>query len=634
MACKKEALGTLDPPNAIIKSELLPHQKEGLWWLVQKEKGHDLPPFWKERDGLYVNVLTRYCTVHCPDRIRGGIFADDMGLGKTLTILSLIALDKFIDMEEMEDVQISSIGEGSESGRDSGETMKGMSSNMVSSSHMKTTLVVCPPAVFSVWITHLEGHTKVGSLKVYMYYGSKRTKDANVLQQYDLVLTTYNTLAKQNELLDSPVKLIEWWRVVLDEAHVIKNADSKQSQVVNNLKAKCRWVVTGTPVQNSPFDLYSFMAFLRVEPFSVKNYWNSFIQLPLSHGDQMGFLRLQALMETMSLRRTKDKTPVGLPTKTIRTYHVKLSKEEREIYDQMECKANQIIKNYISEESSMKNYWTVLSALVRLRQICADVSLVPAQLRDLLPASQIGDVQSNPELLSKLLMALQDDDGLDCPICISPPKETVITCCAHIFCKMCILKTLQQSNPGCPMCRHPLAESDLFFAPSQASVPGHEGNSPSSKVSALLDLLLAERERDPTAKSVVFSQFRSMLHILGEPLKAMGFKILRLDGSVNAKKRVQVIREFSVQAPEGATVLLASLKSSGAGVNLTMASSVYLFDPWWNPAVEEQAMDRVHRIGQTKEVKIVRMIALDTIEERILCLQEKKKLLASEVFWK
>ncbi|CAH9127551.1 unnamed protein product [Cuscuta epithymum] len=314
---------------------------------------------------------------------------------------------------------------------------------------------------------------------------------------------------------------------------------------------------------------------------------------------------------------------------------VDLSDAEREIYDQMEFKAKQIIQNYIHEESSMKNYWTVLSALVRLRQICADVSLVPAELRDLLPSSQIGDVQNNPQLLPKVVMALQDDDDINCPICISHPKDTVITCCAHIFCKMCILTTLQENNRSCPICRHPLTESDLFFAPSQAApASDREGNGPSTKATALLNLLLTERELDPTAKSIVFSQFSRMLHLLEEPLKAAGLKIQRLDGSMNANKRAQVIREFSIPAPEGATVLLASLKSSGVGVNLTMASSVYLFDPWWNPAVEEQAMDRVHRIGQRKEVRIVRMIALDTIEERILRLQEKKKSLTREVFMK
>ncbi|CAH9062324.1 unnamed protein product [Cuscuta europaea] len=293
---KKAVLGTLDPPNAIIKSELLSHQKEGLWWLVQQEIAHDLPPFWEERNGLYVNVLTNYCMDNCPDPIRGGIFADDMGLGKTLTLISLIAFDKYEKLEEKENIPVASISEGSRPRKKlkSEDTQSKLTSfNMVSSSNMRTTLVVCPPAVFSVWITQLEEHTKVGSLKVYLYYGTKRTGDVNMFQKYDIVLTTYNTLASEDALRDSPLKMIEWWRVVLDEAHMIKNVNAQQSRAVNNLKAKRRWVVTGTPIQNSSFDLYSFMAFLRVEPLSVKNYWNSLIQRPLSHGDQKGILRLQ-----------------------------------------------------------------------------------------------------------------------------------------------------------------------------------------------------------------------------------------------------------------------------------------------------------------------------------------------------
>lgn len=123
-----------------------------------------------------------------------------------------------------------------------------------------------------------------------------------------------------------------------------------------------------------------------------------------------------------------------------------------------------------------------------------------------------------------------------------------------------------------------------------------------------------------------------MLLLLEEPLKAAGFKILRLDGSMNAKKKSEVIKEFEVPAPHGPTILLASLKASGAGINLIAASTVYLLEPWWNPAIEEQAMDRVHRIGQKGDVKIVRLIARNTVEERILALQENKKLLATKAF--
>ncbi|MCI27630.1 SWI/SNF-related matrix-associated actin-dependent regulator of chromatin subfamily A member 3-like 1-like [Trifolium medium] len=120
-----------------------------------------------------------------------------------------------------------------------------------------------------------------------------------------------------------------------------------------------------------------------------------------------------------------------------------------------------------------------------------------------------------------------------------------------------------------------------------------------------------------------------MLLLLEEPLKAAGFKTLRLDGTQNARQRAQVIEQFQLSKVDEPMILLASLKSSSTGINLTAASRVYLMEPWWNPAVEEQAMDRVHRIGQKEEVKIVRLIAKNSIEEKILQLQERKKEITS-----
>lgn len=230
---------------------------------------------------------------------------------------------------------------------------------------------------------------------------------------------------------------------------------------------------------------------------------------------------------------------------------------------------------------------------------------------------------------------LQDGEDFDCPICISPPTDVIITSCAHIFCQACIVKTLQHTKSTCPLCRYPLKQSDLFSAPPESSDSDNMASlkpTTSSKVSALVKLLVATRDENPARKSVIFSQFRKMLILLEEPLKAVGFKILRLDGSMNAKKRSQVIEEFGVTGEACPTILLASLKASGTGINLTAASTVYFLEPWWNPAVEEQAMDRVHRIGQKENVKIVRLIARNSIEERILELQEKKKKLAREAF--
>ncbi|MBA0698416.1 hypothetical protein Goari_000128 [Gossypium aridum] len=660
---KKAAMEPIEPPNEVIISQLLLHQKEGLGWLLHKENSNELPPFWEEKGGEFVNVLTNYQTDKRPEPLRGGIFADDMGLGKTLTLLSLIAFDKFgsfvpnsgdAGIEEIveEDVKKGKRGRGaSKKGTrppkkrntkeaEFGSKAKGKSVSVadgcVSFSGRRTTLVVCPPSVFSSWIRQLEEHTSPGKLKVYMYYGGERTKEVEELKKYDIILTTYSTLATEESWFDSPMKKIEWWRVILDEAHVIKNVNAQQSKAVTNLKATCRWVVTGTPIQNGSFDLFSLMAFLRFEPFSIKSYWRSLVQRPLAQGNKNGLSRLQVLMASISLRRIKGNNLVGLPPKTLQTCYVELSVEERELYDQIEGKAKNVIQEFIANDSLVCNYSTVLGMLLRLRQICTSLALLPLDLRALFPSSNVEDVSNNPELLKKMVVMLQDGEDFDCPICIFPPVDVVITRCAHIFCRSCILKTLQRTRPCCPLCRQPLSQSDLFSAPPKSSEADHteisSRNPTSSKVSALLSLLRESRDQKPATKSVVFSQFRTMLLLLEKPLTDAGFKILRLDGSMNAKRRAQVIEEFQVPGPDGPTVLLASLKASGAGINLTAASRVYLIEPWWNPAVEEQAMDRVHRIGQKEDVKIVRLIVRNSIEERVLELQERKKKLATEAF--
>ncbi|CAL1352250.1 unnamed protein product [Linum trigynum] len=643
---KEKKMGVLEPPKEVIKSDLLDHQKEGLWWLVCREKSDELPPFWEEeKGGEFMNTLTNFHTKTRPEPLRGGIFADDMGLGKTLTLLSLVALDKSASNAST-DVSSVSSGAKRKRGRPPKKisTTKGVD-NKSSSGVTKTTLIVCPLAVLSNWVTQLEDHTHQGSFQVYIYHG-ERTKDTEELKKHDIVLTTYNTLASEESQRDSPVKKIEWWRVILDEAHVIKNDKAQQSKAVFNLMALHRWAVTGTPVQNGPSDMFSLMAFLRFDPFSTKSYWRRLIQRPVDAGDRNGLSRLQVLVATTSLRRTKEKTLVGLPPKVVETCYIELSGEDRELYDDVEQKAKLVVQGFIDAGSLTHNYSAVLCLILRLRQICNDSALCPPDLQSLLPSYTMEDVSTNPELLKKIAVLLQDGEDFECPICITPPTDTVITCCAHIFCRLCITKVMKSgtSKSRCPLCRRELSQSDLFSAPPEAlgtteqeeSTSSTPRRSTSSKVSTLLALLTASRNEDPTTKSVVFSQFQKMLLLLEAPLKEAGFKTLRLDGSMTARKRAQVMKEFADtnggDETKTTTVLLASLKASGAGINLTAASRVYLLEPWWNPAVEEQAMDRVHRIGQKKEVKVMRLIARNSIEERVLEMQERKQKVAKEAF--
>ncbi|XP_042457247.1 putative SWI/SNF-related matrix-associated actin-dependent regulator of chromatin subfamily A member 3-like 1 [Zingiber officinale] len=646
----------LEPPKDIILSELFEHQKEGLGWLVGRENSSDLPPFWEARNGTFVNVLTNHETSERPETLKGGIFADDMGLGKTLTLLSLIATDKCGGFpsssssslqEEHERLRSSSSrksGKKTTAPRKRRKLDGGSVTQTEDALRPKTTLVVCPPSVFTSWITQLEEHTMPGSLKVYLYHGD-RTQDPAVLLQHDIVMTTYATLSAEFNDSNSPMKEIEWYRVILDEAHLIKNSAAKQTKAVIALKSERRWAVTGTPIQNSSFDLFSLMAFLKFQPFAIKSYWQNLIERPLYQRKKSGIARLQALIGTISLRRTKYAEDgsggvVGLPRKTIVTCYVNLSAEELEFYDHIESEAQNTLREYLDTDTLLRNYSTVLHILLRLRQICNDMELCPSDIQSFLPPSALEDVSQNPELLKKLASLVDEGDDFDCPVCLSPPQRVVITCCAHIFCQACILKTLKQVNARCPICRHSLSKTDLFVVPQTKSFnddmsKAHSRNRPlSSKVTTLLKLLLADKEQNPLTKSVIFSQFRKMLILLQEPLKEAGFVVLQLDGSMSTKKRTEVIKKFTASGPGTPMILLASLKAAGAGINLAAASRVYLFEPWWNPAVEEQAMDRVHRIGQREEVKVVRMIVKDSIEERILMLQEKKKSLASGAFGK
>uniref|UniRef100_A0A0D9X237 Uncharacterized protein n=1 Tax=Leersia perrieri TaxID=77586 RepID=A0A0D9X237_9ORYZ len=620
---KAAQAAAVDAPEDVVVAELFEHQKAALGWLVNREESSDLPPFWEEdKDGGFGNVLTNQRVDERPPPLRGGIFADDMGLGKTLTLLSLIARSKARNV-------------GGKKGR-------GAKRRKVEDAEgSRTTLVVCPPSVFSSWVTQLEEHTIAGSLKMYMYHG-ERTKYKDLLLKHDIVITTYSTLGQEFEQEGSPVMGIEWFRVILDEAHVIKNSAARQTKAVIALKAERRWVVTGTPIQNSSFDLYPLMAFLRFQPFSIKNYWQKLIQRPLeAKNNKTGLARLQSLLGAISLRRTKEteigsKSLVDIPPKTVLACRIELSAEEREYYDQMELAGKNKLKEFGDRDSILRNYSTVLYFILRLRQLCNDIALCPLDMKSWLPDSSLEDVSKNPELLKKLASLVDDGDDFECPICLSPPAKTVITSCTHIYCQTCITKILKSSSSRCPICRRPLSKEDLFIAPEVKHVDedlSDKLDRPlSSKVQALLKLLRRSQAEDPLSKSVVFSQFRKMLILLEGPLKAAGFNILRLDGSMTAKKRSEVIKQFSRVGPDAPTVLLASLKAAGAGVNLTAASTVYLFDPWWNPGVEEQAMDRVHRIGQTKEVKVLRLIVKDSIEERMLELQDKKRELISGAF--
>ena len=146
----------------------------------------------------------------------------------------------------------------------------------------------------------------------------------------------------------------------------------------------------------------------------------------------------------------------------------------------------------------------------------------------------------------------------------------------------------------------------------------------SAKVEACASMIDASRRADPTTKSIVFSQYRTMLDIVEWRLRLGGARVVKLCGDMPLAERRSVLRRFKTD--DSVAVILLSLKAGGEGLNLQEASHVYLLEPWWNPAVEMQAVQRAHRIGQTRTVTATRFVTKDSIETKMYELQEKKRL--------
>ena len=396
----------------------------------------------------------------------GGILADDMGLGKTVQALL---------------------------------TLTGRS------------LVVCPTSVVRSWCDHLA--TFRPSLRVIVYHGQSRTMP----DEDCVVITTYGLLRRDSDQFADR----EWDCVILDESHAIKNPLSQTAHAAYRLSARWRLAMTGTPLENSPVDLWSQIR------FAIPGLLPSLddFQEQLAQNSTKTLERLARVVRPFLLRRTKRDVLTDLPPKTEVTLRIPLRDDERVVYQSIMTAARTELLDRVGGDVPVM---AVLEAILRLRQSCCDTRLV---------------TNSAPPVASSKIEALMES----------------------------------------------------------------------------LDEAIANDHR-----CLVFSQWTSMLDLVEEELDSAKIRYLRLDGTT--RDRGGAVAEF--QSAEGPPVFLISLKAGGVGLTLTAADHVFVLDPWWNPAVEEQATDRAHRIGQENPVFVYRIIAADTIEDRILELQARKRELA------
>mmetsp|Transcript_44595 Transcript_44595/g.126019 ORF Transcript_44595/g.126019 Transcript_44595/m.126019 type:complete len:1444 (+) Transcript_44595:53-4384(+) len=598
---------------------------------------------------------------HC----RGGVLADDMGLGKTVMCLALLSLDSAGNLPSARIAAAEHLAfEGAP-----GPSSKNLSAFLKQGGDdgVGGMLVVAPLSLIRQWAAEVKRHFPPGQApSVYEYHGTGRHIPPEQLRLYGVVMTTFGTLS--NEKDDGPLFKVFWRRVVLDEAHVIKNRISRQAQAAFKLRAFARWCVTGTPLQNSIEEVYSLVRFLRVDPWSAWATWRKAVSIPLEKGRQGSGEALQEaldavrrILQPLLIRRTKStldqtgKPLLELPKKHVHILHLELSPAERDFYDALYKKATTTFNSVVASGQILNQYTQILQLILRLRQALCHPFLVFAregvQDADLQTMEQrclrnMTATGTSEKFVTSVLEEIRNGVLSDCPICCDVPQDPTITPCGHIFCRECALKIPNKCGGECPVCRKPgidrkslkvLPGASRFPARLMAEALGPEAAGSEGALSTKMKELMSRLRLDMAEgrRVVVFSQWTSFLDLVGNAFEAAKVNWQRFDGSLSLDQRQARVNWLSDPAPEdkGAgpgRTLMVSLKAGGVGLNLVAASRLYLLDLWWNPAVEEQAIQRVHRIGQTQEVHVYKFVVVDSIDEDLLELHKAKERLLED----
>lgn len=627
------------PQPAALATELRPFQLQGLQWMLDQESpklpapgSKDIVQLWQRHPtepNAFTNLATNF-SQRDPPLASGGILADDMGLGKTIQVISLIMADRAL-------------------GRRAPDACN-------------ATLILAPVSVMSNWSTQMERHVKQqDALRVMFYHGTRKQPiTPKEIDKYDVVISTYDSVSSEWHSQKSTalprrsgVFSVKWRRVVLDEGHNIRNPKAKRAIAVHSLMAQSRWALTGTPIINNLKDLYSLVRFLNPTGVlkDVQIFHGAIIR-PVTQGDPQGSQILQLLMKGICLRRKKEMSFIDLRLPELSEYvhKIDLLPHEREKYDALEAQAKGTLEIYRHNLQTRNNpndtYRHLLEVLLRMRQLCNHWKLISEErlesIMAQLEAEGVLDLtEENKSALQKMLQ-LSIESQEDCPVCLESLREPVITRCAHIFCTACIERVIDTQHK-CPMCRaelesfasttvKPAKETAAPPPPTQEQLLDKHSleTSRSSKVVALLQILEASRKQDPTAKTIIFSQWTSFLSLIEPHLQANNYRFTRIDGSMSATQRDAALSQIDTNP--NCTILLASLAVASVGLNLTVANQVILADSWWAPAIEDQAVDRVYRLGQKRETRVWRVVVKGSVEERVLDVQGEKRALMGVAF--
>ncbi|KAH6880475.1 SNF2 family N-terminal domain-containing protein [Thelonectria olida] len=623
----QEDLAETAQPGSI-KTTLEKHQRQALTFMLQRENGWawdgGRADIWEVRDTghepYFYNTVSGVSQAEQPPQFYGGICADPMGLGKTLSMIALIACDLRVD--DADPASLPGVDIEESSGK---------------------TLVILPPPLLISWEEQLQRHVFPNSLPWCRHHGKSRLRDSSELNDVLIVLTTYHTvMAEWRNAAGTDHSILlktKWKRIVLDEAHFIRNTDSQMARAICSLDSVSRWAVTGTPIQNKLGDLAALLKFLKVHPYSEKRQFDSDVSNLWKSGHvEKAVERLKRLSACLLLRRPKE--TVQLPPRQDLQYSVEFTQAERQLYEDVRSQVISHIDEAIlqrDKSASSDFFINVLQRIEAMRMVC-DLGVYYHSRHETF--TSCGQPEKGwPDEAQRAFNLRREMGPIQCEGCRSSldtlddvfsesgqTRISLFSRCLAFLCYTCSQR--HTSDMGfChhePLCPVASISTDSFITedPSPTLQGGLSHGHP-SKVAMLLDDL---RTLPADTKCVVFSTWRMTLNVVDAGLKQACMPALRFDGTIPQKDRQRVLDQFRNDA--SIRVLLLTLTCGAVGLTLTEASRAYLMEPHWNPTLEDQALARIHRIGQTRAVTTIRFFMRDSFEERIIQVQDSKRDLA------
>ncbi|PSN61328.1 hypothetical protein BS50DRAFT_504751 [Corynespora cassiicola Philippines] len=554
----------------------------------------------------FVNIISGRSQPTPPPVWRGGILADEMGLGKTLSMIALVASDQ-----------------------DENDKSAYIPEHKAHPNELHSTLIVVPLSLLSVWENQLKTHTHARRVTWFNHHGKQRLQLSRATSAPDIVFTTYQTVESESRnktLKAGSVFSYFWRRIILDEAHIIRNHKTSTARAISSLSAWSRWAISGTPVQNELTDFLGLFSALRFKPYhepaafdeDISDLWRN---KPVDKATST----FKKLLSCVMIRRTK--AIISLPPREDKIVRLSFNAMERERYRRVESPVAEMLDD-TADTTSTGSFWlSSIQQINKLRIIC-NLGIHDSACTPNLPVTVGGSIlmllatrlSIGSEMCTQCLKPI-DSSPSGRELEISAPSTVYYAGCYRFFCASCaILLRYQTPGPcGCTDRAAPCLLRPLPLLTTPTVSPGRSVSPTRTEIgkefylSSKVQAVISEIRSYPNQKNVIFSSWTSSLDMVQRGLVFEGIRFVRIDGKVATPERTRVIKQF--QSDFNTRAILVTISCGACGLDLTAASRIHLLEPQWNPSLEDQALARAHRLGQEHPVTTLRYVIRDSIEE-------------------